>query len=181
MQFKITTIYVDMDGVLVCPYDPISKYLKEDYEEVKSRIRSFSLHNEDNFNSYIIPLLHNISNTDIFSIARPTSGFNTLINTLKVLESKGIEIKILSSVMKNNIHKDNLLLCKQKWLKDKGISWESIFVEGRANKKVYADNNSLLIDDTYINTLDWKQNGGYSIHHTSHENTINFLYDLGLL
>ena len=59
--------------------------------------------------------------------------------------------------------------------------WDAIFTEGRQDKKVYADESSLLIDDTIYNIEDWKKSGGYGIYHTSHKNTINYLYDLELL
>ena len=95
--------------------------------------------------------------------------------------SASIEIKILSSVMKNNKHADNLRACKQKWLESNGITWEAIFTSGRHDKRVYANESSLLIDDTRENIIDWTENEGYGIYHTSHKNTINYLYDLELL
>ena len=78
-------------------------------------------------------------------------------------------------------HADNLRACKQKWLESNGITWEAIFTSGRHDKRVYANESSLLIDDTRENIIDWTENEGYGIYHTSHKNTINYLYDLELL
>lgn len=181
MQSNIKTIYVDMDGVLVDLYDPISIYLNEDYEAVKKHCRVLNCKDTKTKLGYIMPLLHEISNTDIFSRCRPNEGFNILVGALRSIEQRGIEIKILSSVMKNNKHADNLMACKQKWLQENGITWEAIFAKGGHDKKVYANKSSLLIDDTRENIIDWVENEGYGIYHTSHKNTINYLYDLELL
>lgn len=181
MQTNIKTIYVDMDGVLVDLYDPISIYLNEDYEAVKKRHRVLNCKDTKSKLSIVMPLLHEISSTDIFSRVRPNEGFNVLVGALKSIEQRGVEIKILSSVMKNNKHADNLRACKEKWLKNNGITWDAIFAEGRHDKRVYANESSLLIDDTRENIIDWTENEGYGIYHTSHKNTINYLYDLELL
>lgn len=181
MQTNIKTIYVDMDGVLVDLYDPFSIYLKEDYEAVKKRYRALSCKDIKTKLNYIMPLLHEISSTDIFSRVRPNEGFKTLVGALRTAEERGVEIKILSSTMKDNKHAANLAKCKEEWLIINGINWEPIFSSGRQGKRVYANESSLLIDDTIENIRDWTENGGYGIYHTSHKNTINYLYDLELL
>lgn len=181
MECNIKTIYVDLDGVLVDLYDPLSRYLGEDYEVVKKRCRRLECLSSLDKQQYVMPLLHEISSTDIFSSVKPAVGFKTLVGVLRCAEQRGIEIKILSSVMKNNKYSDNLSKCKKEWLVRNEIHWDAIFTEGRQDKKVYADESSLLIDDTIYNIEDWKKSGGYGIYHTSHKNTINYLYDLELL
>ena len=181
MQTNIKTIYVDMDGVLVDLYDPLSIYLKEDYEAVKKRCRVLECMDTQKKLEYVMPLLHKISNTDIFSRVKPTYGFNVLVRTLRAIEQNGIKIIILSSCMRDNEYAENLIQCKNNWLTTHGIEWDRLYTEGRHDKKVYANESSLLIDDTFKNITDWKENGGYGIYHTSHKNTINYLYDLELL
>ena len=110
-----------MDGVLVDLYDPISIYLNEDYEAVKKRHRVLKCKDTKTKLNTVMPLLHEISSTDIFSRVRPNEGFKVLVGALRSIEQRGIEIKILSSVMKNNKHADNLRACKQKWLESNGI------------------------------------------------------------
>ncbi len=177
----LKTINVDLDGVLVDQYEPFSIYLNEDYETIKKRLRLLELQDEVKANQYKIPLLKEISSTDIFSRVRPTQGCQILVNSLKGLEAKGISINILSSLMRDNEYADNLAECKQKWLERNGIHFNQIFVQGRHEKQKYANNSSLLIDDTFSNIRDWTSNGGYGIHHTSHTNTLNYLFDLELL
>ena len=48
------------------------------------------------------------------------------------------------------------------------------------NKKKYANENSILIDDRPSNVMDWREAGGIGILHVSAADTINQLKELGL-
>jgi len=50
----------------------------------------------------------------------------------------------------------------------------------REEKMHYAGENRILIDDLVTNIREWEANGGIGILHTSAENTISKLKELGL-
>lgn len=50
----------------------------------------------------------------------------------------------------------------------------------RWEKMKYANSNSILIDDMEKTIIEWRQSGGIGIVHTSAENTIKQLKELGL-
>lgn len=68
---------------------------------------------------------------------------------------------------------------KQLWM-DKNLPNVKLNLEQSESKQVYAEPNAILIDDRPDICQRWNEAGGIAIHHTSTENTIKKLQDLGL-
>lgn len=68
---------------------------------------------------------------------------------------------------------------KRMWRKDKTPNTKLILARSY-NKKNYADENSILIDDRKDTIDSWIKAGGIGIHYTSSQDAIRQLKDLGL-
>ena len=60
-----------------------------------------------------------------------------------------------------------------------GFSSSKINLVLRAEKKNFANANSVLIDDMMKNVKEFEENGGIGVHHTSAANTIKQLKKIG--
>ena len=69
---------------------------------------------------------------------------------------------------------------KRRWLDDKFGNVPAVFVMAAADKHKEADKNHILIDDKMKAIDPWVKAGGIGILHTSAEETIRRLKDLGL-
>ena len=70
-------------------------------------------------------------------------------------------------------------LGKRLWVK-KHLPGTPLKLAYAINKKNYAKENAILIDDREQNIQQWRENGGIGILHTSASDTIKQLKDLGL-
>ena len=70
-------------------------------------------------------------------------------------------------------------LGKRLWVKNK-IPGTKLILAARKNKKDYAEENAILIDDLKPTIDEWNAKGGIGILHTSAESTIKQLKELGL-
>jgi hypothetical protein len=68
---------------------------------------------------------------------------------------------------------------KRVWVK-REIPGTKLILRSAERKQEFATPNTILIDDRADNIQRWKDAGGVGIHHTSAENTIKQLQDLGL-
>ena len=70
---------------------------------------------------------------------------------------------------------------KEAWLKmNLQNSFKKAYFYNRANKKLFAGSNRILIDDMQQTIDEWNNAGGIGIFHTSAANTIKELKKLGL-
>ena len=60
------------------------------------------------------------------------------------------------------------------------MSGTKLILRSADRKQEFATSDTILIDDRADNIQRWKDAGGIGIHHTSAENTIKQLQDLGL-
>ncbi len=67
---------------------------------------------------------------------------------------------------------------KEEWM-EKNLTGIKLNLEQSSNKQVYAEPNAILIDDREDIIDRWNKAGGIGIHHTSAENTIKQLKELG--
>ena len=93
---------------------------------------------------------------------------------LKTIE---VPIEILSSTARPS---SNVTISRQKqlWLDKNGITYPAIFVPGASLKAQYADENSILIDDTEGVIDAWNKAGGTGILHKDALTTISILSTL---
>lgn len=70
---------------------------------------------------------------------------------------------------------------KEAWVKmNLKNNYNKLYLYSRANKKLFAGENCILIDDMQQTIDEWNAAGGIGIHHTSAANTIKELKKLGL-
>lgn len=70
---------------------------------------------------------------------------------------------------------------KEAWVKmNLKNNYNKLYLYSRANKKLFAGENRILIDDMQQTIDEWNAAGGIGIHHTSAANTIKELKKLGL-
>lgn len=96
---------------------------------------------------------------------------------LQYLNSTGVPVEILSSTARPENHKE-ISYQKDLWLDKHKILFPRNFVPGKSNKKKFADENSIIIDDTQSIIDDWNDAGGTAIHHTDALTTISILGSL---
>ena len=96
---------------------------------------------------------------------------------LAYLTTTGVPVEILSSTARPT---SNATISHQKqvWLDNHGINYPAIFVPGKQFKAKYADPNSILIDDTFVNIEEWNKAGGVGIFHKNALDTISILNTL---
>ena len=85
-----------------------------------------------------------------------------------------IQVMILSSSGGHG-YEEKITKQKEKWLIDREIYYNPIVVPGRRYKCLYANEHSILIDDVEKNVVQFREEGGYGIVHTSAEETIEWL------
>lgn len=125
--------------------------------------------------------LDNSPNTAWPKIAKAGENFWSQMNWMpdgKELWSyiKKYNPKILSAPSTANSSKTG----KRIWVKNElGQNVEAILVKS-SNKRDYANETSILIDDMQKNIDQWRAHGGIGILHTDTKSTIRKLKDLGL-
>jgi hypothetical protein len=162
----IKTIYVDMDGVL-CDFKKRFYELYKDVPEVdypskgkekKEYKKRFDEFVKDGHFATLEPMPDYIKASHFFWC------FGEKFS-IKILSSSASE-KYLEEISKQ----------KESWLAEWEVTYPAIFVAGKKLKKEYATPDSLLIDDTLINVLEWRDRGGLAIlHKTWAETLIEFM------
>lgn len=99
------------------------------------------------------------------------------LELLEFLQGLDVEIEILSSSGGEKYHEiveqDKIL-----WLIEHGIPYLPNIVSGRSQKKLFAEADTLLIDDTENNIQQFIEAGGQGIYHTNVNETIAKLKEL---
>jgi len=155
---KIESIWLDMDGVIA---DFTSRY-KELYD----------MHpKEAEGQKKFYPLFRNFIETQQFST------LDLMPNAMKGIEylrKLNIPTQILSSTVNEELY-DNIAKQKMVWLQTHGITFNPIFVPGKAQKYKYATPERIIIDDTESVIDDWRKAGGIAIWHHTWEETLTQL------
>jgi len=146
---KISTIMVDMDGVLC---DFVKRYKELYHMEPREAEKQKKF---DHFFDEFIA-------TNQFATLEMMPGAWDLINYLRKLP---VETEILSSTA-SEARYDAISKQKLVWLQSKGIEFKPNFVPGKRHKEKFATPYSIIIDDTLSVIEQWNAAGGIGIHHT---------------
>lgn len=159
-------IYLDMDGVL-CNFD--DQYIKVNGIP-PSLARRDSKDTDDNWDRFV--------KTKSFEKLDYYPGAELLLKLIKVLSSEpGVIIEILSSSGGSHYHEE-VMAQKLKWLKDHDIPYKANIVSGRSKKKNYANEHSVLIDDTEDVIDAFNKAGGTGILHKRVNETVHKLVEI---
>lgn len=158
----IKTVYIDLDGVL-CDFLKRFKelYGVEPERDYPSKNKAKEAYKQQ-FKDFIAG--------DNFATLDPMPDYDLAMEFLRGIEND-YEIKLLSSTAKLK-YLDEVARQKHLWLKNHDIHWPVILVPGKQLKQYYARPDSVLIDDTLSNVIEWRDRDGPAIWHTSWEETI---------
>lgn len=147
------TIFVDMDGVLT------------DFD--KEYVRMFGMTarevSQDRINKRFSECWHSFIDDGAFARLDKHEGADRLIDFLNTCVGKH-NVCILSSSGGFDRHRD-VTDQKLKWLDSHGIRWPAMIVPGKRFKANFANQDSVLIDDTY-EVIEAFAAKGHVIHHT---------------
>ena len=87
---------------------------------------------------------------------------------------RNVQVMILSASGGRGTH-ERVVGQKKDWLRSKDIWYEPIIVERKVDKADYADQHSILIDDTIVNIEQFNERGGIGILHEDADKTIKTL------
>ena len=155
---NFTKIYLDMDGV-------IANFEKR-FEDLFG-IMPAQADSHGQFGHYFKQFIQGKN----FGSLEMMPDAPVLLDYLKTLT---VPIEILSSTARPE---NNAAIQFQKttWLEQHGITYPTIFVPGKKLKAKFADENSILIDDTDSNIDEWNEAGGTGILHRDALTTISIL------
>ena len=160
----IKRIYLDMDGVL-CDFE--KKYTE--FFGVSSKDETGHTKNfYKNWNVFI--------QNDLFQHLDWYPGAEELIKFIdnEFVWPKFGQVCILSSSGGHDTHK-KVKLQKLQWLRDHNLWYYPFIVSRKKDKQTYASKDMLLIDDARENVEQFREAGGYAIHHTDAVDTIEEL------
>jgi len=114
---------------------------------------------------------------DYFQFLEWQPGAEDLIEFIEVKFQWGklfTQVMILSASGGRGTH-DRVVRQKKEWLRSKNLWYFPIIVERKMDKANYANEHSLLIDDTISNVEQFKERGGHGIIHQDTRSTIKAL------
>lgn len=154
-QDDLPKIYCDMDGVIADFLKGAKEILGQDF-------------NDDLWDELPLDLYAKLPKmSDADKLWKFISKYNVHILTAYPSAKRG---KISKTSQKDKVN----------WMKTNfGFSSSKINLVLRAEKKNFANANSLLIDDMMKNVKEFEENGGIGVHHTSAANTIKQLKKIG--
>lgn len=158
----IKTVYVDLDGVL-CDF---LKRFKELYGVEPERDYPSKNKAKDAYKQQFKDFIAG----DNFATLDPMPDYDLAMKFLRGIEND-YDMKLLSSTAKPK-YMEEVARQKHLWLKNHDIHWPVILVPGKKLKQYYARPDSVLIDDTLSNIIEWRDRGGPAIWHSSWEETI---------
>lgn len=158
---KFTKIYLDMDGVIA------------DFHKRYHEIHNCSPSHDDarkRFGQRFATFIQNkeFQNLDLMPDA------TVLLN---YLNGCGVPVEILSSTARP-VNNAEISRQKEIWLGKHNINYPANFVPGKQFKYKFADENSIIIDDTPSVIDDWNKAGGTGILHHDALTTISILGSL---
>ena len=163
-------IYLDMDGVL-CNFAKAYKEMHGD--DVFDNLPEDESLKDDQWNEFV-------EKKGFQTLEPMPDAWQLFVELLNFCNEKGIHLHILSSTGRRE-SKEELTTQKTNWLINYRINNyfnTIIFVPGKALKKDYATEDSLLIDDHKSNVADFISSGGKAILHTSTKDTLEQLYSM---
>jgi hypothetical protein len=157
----INKIYLDLDGVVTDFVKRYTEIFDDDPVEARKNKRG-----SQNWTDFV--------HGKHFELLDYHEG---ALELLQYLEETGIEVEILSSSGGEKYHE---IVEQQKinWLNARNISHKVNIVSGRRKKALFANENSILIDDTPDNIVRFIDAGGHGIYHTNVNETIEKLNSL---
>jgi len=151
-------LYLDMDGVL-CNFDKAYKALRTGAEDNPKRFRAA------------------VMDYKIFEDLEFMPDTQELLNYVSKLD-KDITIEILTSKGTFDVDQGNeASRQKQKWLNKWNIPYKANFVRSKEEKSKYADEFSILVDDSVGCITPFIAKSGHGILHTSSSSSIQQIHD----
>ena len=160
----IKKIYLDMDGVIADFYHTYQGMFNITMEEIEAN------RSRKNYWKYWQDFIDNRGFEQIPKLRESDKLLNFLNGT-------GIPVEILSSSGGVNNH-EKVKEQKINWLKEHSIDYLPNVVPGKKNKRLFATHDSLLIDDTEQNIIDFREAGGHAIFHETVDKTIEELKEI---
>jgi len=148
------TLYLDMDGVLAdfnkayLKFDP----KKEDRKRFRSAVMDYKIFEDLDFMPDTQELLNHVSRLQNVHI--------------EILTSMGTHDPVQGNETKRQ---------KLKWLDGYNIPYKANFVRSKVEKSEYANEHSILIDDSVGCISPFIKEGGHGILHTNASETISIL------
>jgi 5'(3')-deoxyribonucleotidase len=148
------TLYLDMDGVLAdfnkayIKFDP----KKEDRKRFRSAVMDYKIFEDLDFMPDTQELLNHVSRLQNVHI--------------EILTSMGTHDPVQGNETKRQ---------KLKWLDEYNIPYKANFVRSKVEKSEYANEHSILIDDSVGCISPFIKGGGHGILHTNASETISIL------
>ena len=153
----MTTLYLDMDGVL-CNFDKAYKALRTGAEDNPKRFRAA------------------VIDFRIFEDLEMMPDTKELLNHVSKLN---VKIEILTSTSTHDPFQGSEAKAqKQHWLNKHNIPYKANFVRSKPEKAEYATPKSILIDDSIDCVKPFEFAGGHGILHTSAKKTISEVNNL---
>lgn len=156
------TVYLDMDEVLVDFHRSFAEAIGE------SPAKRFAGYQAGS-NPGVPEAIRAVLKKGVFENAPPTHDFKKFVNLSHWLRNQGHNVEILSSCMEAQSFKE---IKRQKvlWLNRYGLgTLRQNFVTSGSKKQLWADADSILIDDAESNCKQFASAGGHSILHIDGE------------